>query len=83
MLLAGLDGKSSSHLGISELDYWPNRCVVEVIKDDTVEMSYLSKKNSRKGASEMTSALNPDPAKAEGFLSLVYNWVFLFWVLDV
>lgn len=56
------------------MDYWANRCVAEVIiiRDNTVKMSYLSKKNSGKGASDVTSDLNPDLAKAKGLSSLPF-----------
>lgn len=51
-----------------------NRCVAEVIiiRDNTIKMSYLSKNNSRKGFSDVTSDLNPDPAKAKGLSSLPF-----------
>lgn len=74
MPLAGIEGKSCLQPGICKLDYGPGRCVAEVIiiRDNTVKMSYLSKKNSRKGASDVTSDLNPDPAKAKGLSSLPF-----------
>lgn len=67
-----MEGKRKS--AICELDYWASRCVTEVIiiRDNTVKMSYRSKKSSRKGVSDVISDLNPDLAKAKGLSSLPF-----------
>lgn len=53
-------------VGICKLHYWPDCCVAEVIiiRNITLKMLPLLKKNSRKGVSRKCE-LNPNPAKAK------------------